>query len=125
MTICWSWLNSFHLCGNYPFILLGLVAFLESPPLTRELPFNASSAADALRITPAHAGTTALVLGLWNISQDHPRSRGNYISVISIILSSLGSPPLTRELRHGSNEPHTHDRVLHLRSGSPAHHRFL
>ena len=50
------------------------------------------------RITPAHAGTTIFACSLLHPLQDHPRSRGDYYSVLWAISACLGSPPLTRGL---------------------------
>ena len=46
--------------------------------------------------TPAHAGNTQLVYIFLGIYQVHPRSRGEYCTILSSEFWQLGSPPLTR-----------------------------
>ena len=56
----------------------------------------------AVRIIPALAGNTYAKYGRDDPKWDHPRSRGEYISVIWGILPRLGSSPLSRGiLFHG------------------------
>ena len=49
------------------------------------------------RITPAHAGTTLVILGSRPTAKDHPRSCGNNYDSCNAAASFVGSPPLMRE----------------------------
>ena len=51
-------------------------------------------------ITPAHAGNTVELMGLFMISGDHPRSRGECVEVPVKKFACTGSPPLTRGILH-------------------------
>ena len=64
--------------GDYTFFAVSSSSFSGSPPLTRGLPLGKPIAVDILRITPAHAGTTAVVGSRKKVKRDHPRSRGDY-----------------------------------------------
>ena len=49
-----------------------------SPPLARGVLETAKIPINAVRITPACAGSTAVSIGSKCLSQDHPRLRGEY-----------------------------------------------
>ena len=67
------------------------------------------------RITPAHAGTTAVPPGDLDQLGDHPRSRGDYFFLNVLCVDSVGSPPLTRGL------PKVFDLFLDVVRITPAH----
>ena len=67
-----------------------------SPPLTRGPPSGSTASPPGLRITPAHAGTTILGYGSYQLLEDHPRSRGDHLDSPNHSKHALGSPPLTR-----------------------------
>ena len=71
---------------------------IGSPPLTRELPPVSFFFISSSGITPAYAGTTKRIRKRKIREEDHPRLRGNYRFVITINVTFIGSPPLTREL---------------------------
>ena len=50
----------------------------------------------AMRITPAHAGKSALQLFCLRITQDHPRPCGEKVGHLSATRASMGSPPPMR-----------------------------
>ena len=50
-----------------------------------------------IRITPACAGTTFCFSSRTSALRDHPRLRGNNLSVEGIVTVVPGSPPLARE----------------------------
>ena len=87
-----------RLRGNYVKPALEKVKPKGSPPLTRELRYIKSTYAPRNRITPAYTGTTFSTSLKLKRQQDHPRLRGNYLTLWGKMLSVLGSPPLTREL---------------------------
>ena len=73
-----------------------------SPPLTRGPLSMLRLCEFALRITPAHAGTTLCVQDERHLAEDHPRSRGDHSTMRASIGSMPGSPPLTRGPRVAS-----------------------
>ena len=70
-----------------------------SPPLTRERLSCQRTVELVMRITPAHAGKTLVLLHAYILFQDHPRSRGKDKAPNIAGTIAAGSPPLTRE-RH-------------------------
>ena len=96
-----------RLRGNYC-RNIGIVNSLTiSPPLTRELLAANFKLYRYSGITPAYAGTTGKFAEGIYATKDHPRLRGNYLSLFTSDSITLGSPPLTRELllyrlRHSS-----------------------
>ena len=70
-----------------------------SSPLARGLLFRAPSARNATRIIPARAGFTPRPEPRCSPHQDHPRSRGVYMSPRTIAWIPMGSSPLARGLR--------------------------
>ena len=57
----------------------------------------------AKRITPAHAGKSALVVVALSVERDHPRTRGEKSDDIAMKLSNMGSPPHTRGKERSSS----------------------
>ena len=55
------------------------------------------------RITPAYAGTTRFLVVCVCLVWDHPRLRGNYMTIMGGRYAGMGSPPLTRELLSVTN----------------------
>ena len=88
-----------RLRGNYTWGEVSGKPSTGSPPLTRELQYQQSVELQNIGITPAYAGTTTSVVRGKAENQDHPRLRGNYQMRAISAWSSMGSPPLTRELR--------------------------
>ena len=84
--------------GDYSPHSVNPFLFLGSPPLTRGLHCMLLLLCKSIRITPAHAGTTAAVDRNATRNQDHPRSRGDYPVPPAVYQLQLGSPPLTRGL---------------------------
>ena len=118
MTICWSWLNSFHLCGNCKACSSSISSIIGSPPLTRELQDLDSDKSLRDRITPAHAGTTQLKNHNLLRLEDHPRSRGNYATNNTPPYRVPGSPPLTRELQQYILSPEVYARITPAHAGT-------
>ena len=75
---------------------------LGSPPLARGKALLSGVKFLMWRITPARAGKSLPTELVKKISKDHPRSRGEKIQVIMVMLHILGSPPLAR----GKDEEH-------------------
>ena len=67
--------------GNYSVTWISFHSSSGSPPLARELPCKNSTTELSGRITPARAGITYVRVPGLRVSQDHPRSRGNYHKV--------------------------------------------
>ena len=69
---------------------------IGSPPLTRGKEGTAYELRYRLRITPAYAGKRMETTRMATNYRDHPRLRGEKISIFSAKPSVRGSPPLTR-----------------------------
>ena len=69
---------------------------IGSPPLARGIHMNFSSYLEYIRITPACAGNTVLILKIRCVHQDHPRLRGEYPRRCPCLTKLSGSPPLAR-----------------------------
>ena len=67
-----------------------------SPPRMRGKRYETSAESEARRITPAHAGKTALKAELDEVAADHPRACGENRSAPKASGSSSGSPPRMR-----------------------------
>ena len=74
-----------------------------SPPLTRGKGISISRLRALERITPAYAGKSLHGLAHAEWREDHPRLRGEKHSKSFCMLSSFGSPPLTRGKAHYGN----------------------
>ena len=70
-----------------------------SSPLTRGIHRRTHKAIKKVWFIPAHAGNTRLS-GKWaHRAEVHPRSRGEYRLLMPLILTSVGSSPLTRGIQ--------------------------
>ena len=70
-----------------------------SSPLARGLPFHLFWDDFSLRIIPARAGFTRILLSSLSAVEDHPRSRGVYLGPVERRFGFVGSSPLARGLR--------------------------
>ena len=86
-------------CGKDFMIFRFFRCHRGSPPLVRERQLGTDRDDVVGGITPARAGKTKGSPGRQQCAEDHPRSCGKDIGIISIISMALGSPPLVRE-RH-------------------------
>ena len=84
--------------GDYRDFRLGDYGQLGSPPPTRGLQADQMVEGLPAGITPAHAGTTCVSFSKNYCIKDHPRPRGDYLSIVSSMANSPGSPPPTRGL---------------------------
>ena len=82
--------------GEYLTNALMASADWGSPPLARGIQAAGHKIADRHGITPACAGNTYWHLRHVCSARDHPRLRGEYLFLMSLSLSKLGSPPLAR-----------------------------
>ena len=73
-----------------------------SSPLARGLPIKRGDALRSIRIIPARAGFTLIMTVYAFPAEDHPRSRGVYVSPRRAIPPTLGSSPLARGLPRAS-----------------------
>ena len=67
-----------------------------SPPLARGVLPAATLGALTRRITPACAGSTVCAINGTSTIEDHPRLRGEYLSIVADAIRGKGSPPLAR-----------------------------
>ena len=87
-------------CGeNRPLAYL-LSSSIGSPPRMRGKLLGVTFCAHILRITPAHAGKTALRLLSSQSASDHPRACGENIACLTDGVSDGGSPPRMRGKRN-------------------------
>ena len=67
-----------------------------SPPHTRGKVGNFRTRRIETGITPAHAGKSVGEITIFNVSQDHPRTRGEKKALLLVKICQIGSPPHTR-----------------------------
>ena len=67
-----------------------------SSPLTRGIRGPKPENVEKARFIPAHAGNTQKQIPTMNPNKVHPRSRGEYFSLLLTLKTSEGSSPLTR-----------------------------
>ena len=72
---------------------------IGSSPLTRGIQIRRCHPLQGLRFIPAHAGNTPCLLSDVQGLEVHPRSRGEYRLLMPLILTSVGSSPLTRGIQ--------------------------
>ena len=82
--------------GEYYSITTIINRIRGSPPHTRGIQDKSQIKLITLRITPAYAGNTSLILPNKSGFEDHPRIRGEYAFTVFSTLNFLGSPPHTR-----------------------------
>ena len=88
-----------------------------SSPLARGLPPQRRRGAPHTRIIPARAGFTLPVGRLLLGQGDHPRSRGVYRSLKSLVMPPHGSSPLARGLRGARQVQVGLGRIIPARAG--------
>ena len=88
-----------------------------SSPLARGLHHGRVVDVHPRGIIPARAGFTGSCCGTCRTSPDHPRSRGVYLSRTGIRVSSEGSSPLARGLRHRTSSLVNLGRIIPARAG--------
>ena len=88
-----------------------------SSPLARGLPQTCPESFRATRIIPARAGFTWARRHGEARRQDHPRSRGVYLSMITGVASAGGSSPLARGLLAPGNSFVDHAGIIPARAG--------
>ena len=91
-----------------------------SSPLARGLPRIQSGAGYLPRIIPARAGFTTGLRIVEASLQDHPRSRGVYLSMERFSIKTSGSSPLARGLRPRQARPRPVGRIIPARAGFTA-----
>ena len=82
--------------GEHVLLLPVAVSKIGSPPLTRGTHIKGAMKQCQLRITPAHAGNTSILIPSIRTRRDHPRSRGEHNKGGNTMNDRDGSPPLTR-----------------------------
>ena len=87
------------LCGEYGLRTLYTFMIWGSSPHMRGIQSPMGMFPAYARFTPAHAGNTESVPAMFLQAQVHPRSRGEYFSVLVPVIRDIGSPPLTRGIR--------------------------
>ena len=89
-----------------------------SSPHTRGAHDGAQLGRRCVRIIPAYAGSTAGMAALASQAQDHPRIRGEHLSVGVDLLSRGGSSPHTRGAHERSHLAEAHGRIIPAYAGS-------
>ena len=87
--------------GVYIIAVIHIADVLGSSPLARGLLWCYQCHAGHWGIIPARAGFTSPMNKSVQTAQDHPRSRGVYLSMITGVASAGGSSPLARGLLSG------------------------
>ena len=70
--------------GEYPFLPPPDIYYRGSPPLARGIPSCKASRIFLIGITPARAGNTHSPSYFYFWAGDHPRSRGEYLTLITL-----------------------------------------
>ena len=85
-----------RLRGEYSMYPAMLLLMQGSPPLARGVLYYLFFWLIFQRITPACAGSTFHIMEMPMFTRDHPRLRGEYISIFVKVHPCQGSPPLAR-----------------------------
>ena len=75
------------------------------------------AAAAYLRITPAYAGKSRTVCGIRSKLEDHPRLCGEKLDAVTVLISTLGSPPPMRGKAVSGQSPPTRYRITPAYAG--------
>ena len=104
-----------RMCGEKHYSLK--ITFLSSgsPPHVRGKDAHAAMRARVLRITPAHAGKSSILVAHWSAVWDHPRTCGEKSGSMSNFSRCSGSPP------HMRGKVPYHDNAWFLTRITPAH----
>ena len=89
--------------GEYGTPLVWRQVASGSSPLSRGIPLNFNTYGQEDRIIPALAGNTRIERGLFCITTDHPRSRGEYCGLSLLGYQKDGSSPLSRGIQQARN----------------------
>ena len=92
-------------------------AVVGSSPLARGLPYDQLRRLTAVRIIPARAGFTIVVVVGEFVAKDHPRSRGVYDGSRRVATFAHGSSPLARGLRASGNPAWRVTGIIPARAG--------
>ena len=92
-----------------------------SPPLTRGKDFTMAKTLIDQGITPAYAGKSCKVRSQHITVEDHPRLRGEKISLSKRMFSLQGSPPLTRGKGSRKTEFPVNNRITPAYAGKRDH----
>ena len=103
--------------GVYCAVISVLTPSMGSSPLARGLQPSSSESHHNYGIIPARAGFTRFPNAASSAAADHPRSRGVYCAVISVLTPSMGSSPLARGLQPSSSESHHNYGIIPARAG--------
>ena len=88
-----------------------------SSPLARGLRRGPGRGESGRRIIPARAGFTPRSCEPARAREDHPRSRGVYMSADGVLFGRDGSSPLARGLRSGLRAMESAGRIIPARAG--------
>ena len=89
-----------------------------SPPLARGVLTSVARSLQWTRITPACAGSTNFSCKIAMKSWDHPRLRGEYVSLWMLCHLTTGSPPLARGVLHLTSILYRPSRITPACAGS-------
>ena len=88
-----------------------------SSPLARGLQLQREGLTEDARIIPARAGFTAHRGHGVPVHQDHPRSRGVYVTAARVAAVGVGSSPLARGLPYFTEAKARYARIIPARAG--------
>ena len=109
--------------GEYAFDGDFILSRLGSSPLSRGIPESGRHQRQHRRIIPALAGNTWQVFGNNSCSQDHPRSRGEYVRVRITRERTRGSSPLSRGIPRPEEGPPIMTGIIPALAGNTSRHR--
>ena len=107
--------------GEYAFDGDFILSRLGSSPLSRGIPESGRHQRQHRRIIPALAGNTWQVFGNNSCSQDHPRSRGEYVRVRITRERTRGSSPLSRGIPRPEEGPPIMTGIIPALAGNTEH----
>ena len=89
-----------------------------SSPLTRGIRGPKPENVEKARFIPAHAGNTQKQIPTMNPNKVHPRSRGEYFSLLLTLKTSEGSSPLTRGIQVSQQRKQRKHRFIPAHAGN-------
>ena len=106
-----------RLCGEKYFFPVGFLIKSGSPPPMRGKADSSAQAEESSRITPAYAGKSRTVCGIRSKLEDHPRLCGEKLDAVTVLISTLGSPPPMRGKAVSGQSPPTRYRITPAYAG--------
>ena len=107
-------------CGENTALFDMPICELGSPPRMRGKRCQKGQGICWLRITPADAGKTAIIIIVYPLIRDHPRGCGENVILALIQLAKKGSPPRMRGKHDTETSPKKSARITPADAGKTA-----